>query len=78
MKIALGTGNDSNPSASLSSGSFGTSALKGVAAHNNQRSGQDDEEGVVAKKTPGEIIYRDSSTFLKVLRFAKRYNSEFN
>lgn len=66
LKIALGTGNDSTTSASLSSGSFGAAALKGVAAHNNQRSGQDDEDGVVAKKAAGEIIYRDSSTFLKV------------
>ncbi|XP_065356602.1 N6-adenosine-methyltransferase non-catalytic subunit [Calliphora vicina] len=74
LKIALGTGNDSNPSASLSSGSFGTSALKGVAAHNSQRSGQDDDEGVVAKKTPGEIIYRDSSTFLKGTQSSNPHN----
>ncbi|KAI8118561.1 putative methyltransferase-like protein 14 [Lucilia cuprina] len=78
LKIALGTANDSNPNASLSSGSFGTSALKGVAVHNNQRAGgggvQDDDEGVVAKKTPGEIIYRDSSTFLKGTQSSNPHN----
>ncbi|XP_023304760.2 N6-adenosine-methyltransferase non-catalytic subunit [Lucilia cuprina] len=78
LKIALGTANDSNPNASLSSGSFGTSALKGVAVHNNQRAGgggvQDEDEGVVAKKTPGEIIYRDSSTFLKGTQSSNPHN----
>ncbi|XP_037820969.1 N6-adenosine-methyltransferase non-catalytic subunit [Lucilia sericata] len=77
LKIALGTANDSNPSASLSSGNFGTSALKGVTVHNNQRAGggvQDDDEGVVAKKTPGEIIYRDSSTFLKGTQSSNPHN----
>ncbi|KAM7354265.1 methyltransferase like 14 [Cochliomyia hominivorax] len=74
LKIALGTANESSSSASLSSGSFGATALKGVATHSNQRTGQDDEEGVVAKKTPGEIIYRDSSTFLKGTQSSNPHN----
>ncbi|TMW53226.1 hypothetical protein DOY81_001702 [Sarcophaga bullata] len=74
LKIALGTANDSGTSATLSSGSFGTGALKGVSAHSNQRVGQDEEDGVVAKKTPGEIIYRDSSTFLKGTQSSNPHN----
>lgn len=62
LKIALGT-NDANNGTNISSG-YGTVG----AVHSNQRAQDDDEDdGVsVSKKTPGEIIYRDSSTFLKV------------
>lgn len=71
LKIALGTNNDvNNGSSILTSSSFVSSALKGSASDANQRLDDDiiaGTGGPASKKTPGEIIYRDSSTFLKVV-----------
>ncbi|XP_005187763.1 N6-adenosine-methyltransferase non-catalytic subunit [Musca domestica] len=72
LKTALGN-NESNNGSNLNSNSFGASAS---SVHNSQRS-QDDEDadGVSSsKKTPGEIIYRDSSTFLKGTQSSNPHN----
>ncbi|XP_061400965.1 N6-adenosine-methyltransferase non-catalytic subunit [Musca vetustissima] len=74
LKIALGN-NDSNNGSNLNSNSFGPNTS---SVHNSQRS-QDDEEAdgggaSASKKTPGEIIYRDSSTFLKGTQSSNPHN----
>ncbi|XP_073826219.1 N(6)-adenosine-methyltransferase non-catalytic subunit METTL14 [Musca autumnalis] len=71
LKIALGN-NDSNngSSSSLNSTNFGATAS---SVHNSQRS-QDDHHVSTSKKTPGEIIYRDSSTFLKGTQSSNPHN----
>ncbi|XP_073822282.1 N(6)-adenosine-methyltransferase non-catalytic subunit METTL14-like [Musca autumnalis] len=74
LKIALGN-NDSNngSSSSLNSTNFGATAS---SVHNSQRSQDDEDDHHVSasKKTPGEIIYRDSSTFLKGTQSSNPHN----
>lgn len=64
LKIALGTVNDVNPAPGYG-GSYSSNSLQ-VSGHGT--TSDDDGKGTssLAKKTHGEIIYRDSSTFLKV------------
>ncbi|XP_013105928.1 N6-adenosine-methyltransferase non-catalytic subunit [Stomoxys calcitrans] len=69
LKIALGN-NDLSNGSNLSSTSFGANAS---VVHNNQRS-QEADDVTVSKKTPGEIIYRDSSTFLKGTQSSNPHN----
>lgn len=57
----LGTADELSNSAGGSYSGFG--GQRSIAGINNRG----DEGGSGGKKTPGEIIYRDSSTFLKVL-----------
>uniref|UniRef100_A0A1B0AEN4 N(6)-adenosine-methyltransferase non-catalytic subunit METTL14 n=1 Tax=Glossina pallidipes TaxID=7398 RepID=A0A1B0AEN4_GLOPL len=70
LKIALGTAPEVNNGSSYGN-AFGTNFAKN-ACHNNQRT-QDDEESAI-KKMPGEIIYRDSSTFLKGTQSSNPHN----
>uniref|UniRef100_A0A1B0GCJ0 N(6)-adenosine-methyltransferase non-catalytic subunit METTL14 n=1 Tax=Glossina morsitans morsitans TaxID=37546 RepID=A0A1B0GCJ0_GLOMM len=70
LKIALGTAPEVNNGSSYGN-AFSTNFAKN-ACHNNQRT-QDDEESAI-KKMPGEIIYRDSSTFLKGTQSSNPHN----
>ncbi|KAI9585856.1 hypothetical protein GQX74_001703 [Glossina fuscipes] len=70
LKIALGTAPEVSNGSSYGN-AFGTNFAKN-ACHNNQRT-QDDEESAI-KKMPGEIIYRDSSTFLKGTQSSNPHN----
>uniref|UniRef100_A0A1A9WM32 N(6)-adenosine-methyltransferase non-catalytic subunit METTL14 n=1 Tax=Glossina brevipalpis TaxID=37001 RepID=A0A1A9WM32_9MUSC len=70
LKVALGTAPEVNNSSSYSN-AFGTNFAKN-ACHNNQRTQHDEESAI--KKMPGEIIYRDSSTFLKGTQSSNPHN----
>lgn len=72
LKIVLGTADEVNNSSSSSSSGFSGFGASGSSGQRGGPGNQRDEGengcnvGPVNKKTPGEIIYRDSSTFLKV------------
>lgn len=68
LKIVLGTADEWNNGAGSS-----------YSGYSGQRSGgsgssREDEGGCGGKKTPGEIIYRDSSTFLKGTQSSNPHN----
>ncbi|CAD7000340.1 methyltransferase-like protein 14 homolog [Ceratitis capitata] len=68
LKIVLGTADDMNNGAGSSYSGYGGQRSGSVS---NSR---DDEGGSGGKKTPGEIIYRDSSTFLKGTQSSNPHN----
>ncbi|XP_037957915.1 N6-adenosine-methyltransferase non-catalytic subunit [Teleopsis dalmanni] len=69
LKKVLGSGD------SLSSSSSSSYGVSGFGSNRVNGSGQrDDEESAQSSKTPGEIIYRDSSTFLKGTQSSNPHN----
>ncbi|XP_011199013.2 N6-adenosine-methyltransferase non-catalytic subunit [Bactrocera dorsalis] len=69
LKIVLGTADEwNNGSGSSYSGFSGQRSVGGSG------SSREDEGGSGGKKTPGEIIYRDSSTFLKGTQSSNPHN----
>ncbi|XP_036328428.1 N6-adenosine-methyltransferase non-catalytic subunit [Rhagoletis pomonella] len=68
LKIVLGTADELSNSVGGSYSGFG--GQRSIVGVNNR----DDEGGSGGKKTPGEIIYRDSSTFLKGTQSSNPHN----
>ncbi|XP_054084214.1 N6-adenosine-methyltransferase non-catalytic subunit [Zeugodacus cucurbitae] len=68
LKIVLGTADEWNSGAGSSYSGF--SGQRSVGSG----SSREDEGGSGGKKTPGEIIYRDSSTFLKGTQSSNPHN----
>ncbi|XP_054744707.1 N6-adenosine-methyltransferase non-catalytic subunit [Anastrepha obliqua] len=68
LKIVLGTADELNNSAGSSYSGFGGQR---TGSGGNSR---DDDGGSGGKKMPGEIIYRDSSTFLKGTQSSNPHN----
>ncbi|XP_018796376.1 PREDICTED: methyltransferase-like protein 14 homolog [Bactrocera latifrons] len=69
LKIVLGTADEWN---NVSGSSY--AGFSGQRSGGGSGSSREDEGGSGGKKTPGEIIYRDSSTFLKGTQSSNPHN----
>uniref|UniRef100_A0A034WVG8 N(6)-adenosine-methyltransferase non-catalytic subunit METTL14 n=1 Tax=Bactrocera dorsalis TaxID=27457 RepID=A0A034WVG8_BACDO len=69
LKIVLGTADEWNNGSGSSYSGF-----SGQRSGGGSGSSREDEGGSGGKKTPGEIIYRDSSTFLKGTQSSNPHN----